>query len=453
MKTNCKYLQFGLNLDVLLQFPLNHHLNIYSNTTFMADQHVKREGLYTYDSFSGTNSTINSFNFFWWCAGVHQELLRQYPSENSKYTGLGGAILATFVLAAVSSGYAIHSVFDNWGWTLLFAITWGLIIFNFDRFLVSTMRKYGVSRRKQYMMALPRVVLALIIGLTIARPLELKIFEKEISVKVTENMHKKMLLNDSLLTRESAALMNAATNERNRLSERKALLEDTLHRLQQAYVQEADGTGGSQKRGIESITRLKMDAYSKASSWFNPELSLLAGDIRKQDSILQSANASLEAKKKVYEAELRKNVGFLERNKALSDLSNEESSVFWTSFFISLLIVLIEIGPILSKLMMPIGPYDIALAKEELTHMAQTENEMRKDKELVNEKQKSFYDNRKEVSDKLVKKLTAMQQKHIDEELEKWERGEWDPKNYRASMDEVMRKIKERYRYNEEDLL
>ena len=38
-----------------------------------------------------------------------------------------------------------------------------------------------------------------------------------------------------------------------------------------------------------------------------------------------------------------------------------------------------------------------------------------------------------------------MQQKHIDEELEKWERGEWDPKNYRASMDEVMRKIKERY--------
>ena len=53
----------------------------------------------------------------------------------------------------------------------------------------------------------------------------------------------------------------------------------------------------------------------------------------------------------------------------------------------------------------------------------------------------------------MVEKLTSMQQKHIDEELEKWERGEWDPKNYRASMDEVMRKIKERYKYNEDNLL
>ena len=102
---------------------------------------------------------------------------------------------------------------------------------------------------------------------------------------------------------------------------------------------------------------------------------------------------------------------------------------------------------------MPVGPYDIALAKEELTHMAFTENEMRKDKELVTARKKTFYENQREISDQLVKKLVAMQQKHIDEELEKWERGEWDAKNYRASMDEVMRKIKERYKFNEEDLL
>lgn len=418
-----------------------------------ADQQGKHESLYTYDSFSGTNNSSSKSNFLWWCAGAHQQLLKEFPSENSKYVGLGGVILATFVLAALSSGYAIYSVFEHWGWTVLFAITWGLIIFNFDRFLVSTMRKYGVSKRKQFWMAVPRIVLALIIGLTIARPLELKIFEKEIAVKVTENMHKKMLRNDSLLQRENDALMRTATSERNSLMARKSGIEDTLHRLQQAYVQEADGTGGSMHRGIEKLTRLKMDAYSNAFSQFNPQLLQLENSIHKQDSILNSAKAALEDKRKKYEASVQQNVGFLERNKALSDLSNEESSVLWTSFFISLLIILIEIGPILSKLIMPVGPYDIALAKEELSHMAAAENEMRKDKELVNEKQKSFYENQKEVSDQLVKKLTAMQQKHIDEELEKWERGEWDPKNYRASMDEVMRKIKERYKYNEEDLL
>ena len=83
-----------------------------------------------------------------------------------------------------------------------FGIIWGLIIFNFDRFLVSTMRKYGISQRKQSWMAVPRIALALLIGLTIARPLEMKIFEKEINVKMTENLHKKIQLNDSLLAME-----------------------------------------------------------------------------------------------------------------------------------------------------------------------------------------------------------------------------------------------------------
>ena len=417
-----------------------------------ANDKGKQDSLYSYDSFSG-NQKSSTGNFLWWCSGAHQELLKQFPSEHSKYAGLGGVILATFVLAALSSGYAIYSVFGSWIWTVLFAVIWGVIIFNFDRFLVSTMRKYGVSPRKQFWMAVPRIILAIIIGLTIARPLELKIFEKEIDVKVTENIHKKMLLNDSLLQLETRNLVQTATSERNRLMSRKANLEDTLHRLQQAYVQEADGTGGSMKRGIENLTRLKMDAYSGARNQFSPELQLLDGDIRVQDSILFAANSSLQEKRKEYEQSAKANVGFLERNKALSDLSNEESSVFWTGFFISLLIILIEVGPILSKLIMPVGPYDIALAQEELSKMAASENEIRRDKEMINEKKKSFYQKQKEVSEQLVDKLTAMQQKHIDEELEKWERGEWDPKNYRASMDEVMRKIRERYKYNEEDLL
>jgi Domain of unknown function (DUF4407) len=419
----------------------------------MANTNDQADSLYSYDSFSGNRKTTNNPKFLWWCAGAHQQLLREYPSEHTKYAGLGGVILATFVLAALSAGYAIFSVFGNIIWTVVFAVIWGLIIFNFDRFLVSTMRKYGVSTKKQIWMALPRIVLALLIGVTIARPLELKIFEKEIDTKVVQNMHHKVLLNDSLLQQENKLLIQTSSAERDRLLSRKISLEDTLHRLQQAYVQEADGTGGSGQRGIENLTRLKMDAYKNAVIQFTPELKLLAGGILQQDSIMNSAKATLEDKRKQYEATVKNNIGFLERNKALTDLANEESSVFWTSLLLSLLIILIEIGPVLSKLIMPVGPYDIALAKEELIQMAVSENEMRKDKELTSEKKKAFYQKQKEISDDLVDKMTALQQKHIDEELDKWERGEWSEKDHRASMDEVMRKIKERYRYNEEDLL
>jgi hypothetical protein len=328
-----------------------------------------------------------------------------------------------------------------------------LIIFNFDRFLVSTMRKYGISKRKQIWLAMPRIALALLIGLTIARPLELKIFEKEINTKVTENLHKKIQLNDSLLQQENANLVHNATLERNRLTERKLAIEDTLHQLQQAYVHEADGTAGSLQRGIENITRLKLDAYNRASLQFAPELAQLATGIQQQDTILSTATASLETKRKAYEAAAAGNVGFLERNKALSDLSHEESSVFWSSLLISLLIILIETGPILSKLMMPVGPYDIALAKEELLHMAASESDIRKDKELSHERKKVFYQKQKEMSDKLVNKLSSLQEKHINEELEKWERGEWNAKDHRASMDEVMRKIKDQYQMKEDGLI
>ncbi|NML21532.1 DUF4407 domain-containing protein [Pseudoflavitalea sp. G-6-1-2] len=420
----------------------------------MADTNQgQADGLYSYESFGGEPSRKSNSRFLWWCAGAHQQLLHQYPSEHSKYSGLGGAILATFVLASLSAGYAIYSVFGNWGWTLLFGLVWGLIIFNFDRFLVATMRKYGVSREKQLRMAVPRMLLALLIGITISRPLELKIFEKEIDTQVTKNLHKKMQENDSLLQIEHRQQLDQTTLERNRLSQRKLAIEDTLHRLRQSYIMEADGTGGSQQRGVDKLARLKMEAYNAALLQFRPELSAIDDGLRRQDSLLASTHQGLEQKRKEYEAAAKSNVGFLERNKALSDLADEESSVFWTSVLLSLLIILIEVGPVLSKLIMPVGPYDIALAQEELTKMAAAENEMRKDKELTSEKKRSFYRKQKEVSEELVDKLSKLQQKHIDEELDKWERGEWNPKDHRASMDEVMRKIRERYKLNEEDML
>lgn len=412
------------------------------------------DSLYTYDSFSGTSKRQGDrSNFLWWCAGAHQKLLQQFPSEQTKYAGLGGVLLATLILAALSSGYAIYSVFGNMMWTVAFAAIWGLIIFNFDRFLVSTMRKYGVSKSRQVWMAIPRLALALLIGLTIARPLELKIFEKEIAVKMQENQHHKIQRNDSLLRLENKHLIETADVERQRLTARKGTIEDTLSHLQNAYVQEADGTGGSGQRGIERLTRLKMDAYNKAQFQYAPELKMLDSSLRSQDSIISTAQLGLEQRRKDYAATTAVNMGFLEKNKALSDLSDEEPSVWWTSVLLSLLIILIEVGPILSKLIMPVGPYDIALAKEELLQMAEDENAMRQSKEVTFAKRKAFYQKQKEMSDELVSKLTELQKKHIDQELDKWERGEWNPKDHRASMDEVMRKIKEKYNVQDEDLI
>jgi hypothetical protein len=411
-----------------------------------------QNGLLTYSSFNHHHKKERSTNFLWWCAGAHQRLLKQFPSEHSKYAGIGGVILATFVLAAIAGGYAVFSVFGDWTWTIAFAIIWGLIIFNFDRFLVSTMRKYGVTTGQQLRMAVPRILLALLIGITIARPLELKLFEKEIDVKVAENRHKKMLLNDSLLNRETLAGIQTAESERNRLITRKQSIEDTIHRLQTAYVQEADGTGGSLRRGIESLTLMKQEAYITAVRQFTPELAQLNSGIAYQDSILSNVRATTEGKRTQYELDLAGKVGFLERNKALSDLASEESSVWWSNLLLSLLIILIEIGPVLSKLILNVGPYDIALAREELLQMAESEQDLKTQKETLIDKHKLILQKKKQVSEELVEKLTKIQRENMDKDLERWQKGETNM-NRKQSLDEVISKGKQQYDYDGENVL
>lgn len=411
-----------------------------------------QNGLLTYASFEHSHKKTSDRNFLWWCAGAHQDLLRQYPSEHSKYAGIGGVVLATFVLAAIAGGYAVYSVFGNWLWTIVFAVIWGLIIFNFDRFLVSTMRKYGVTKGQQLRMAIPRLLLALLIGITIARPLELKIFEKEIDVKVLENRHRQMLLNDSLLNKEMLATLQTAEGERSRMISRKQSLEDTLHRLQQAYVAEADGTGGSMRRGIEQLTLLKQNAYNTALLQHSPEMHDLQTGIAYQDSILQNARSNNEARRRQYEAGLADRVGFLERNKALSDLSSQESSVWWSNVLLSLLIILIEIGPVLSKLILNVGPYDVALAREELLQMAASEQEMRTEKETLLEKQRLIAQKKKQVSEELVEKITEMQQQQLDKDLQQWQSGE-SGTSKKEPLDDMLARSKRDYEYKDGNVL
>ncbi|HXB42670.1 MAG TPA: DUF4407 domain-containing protein, partial [Puia sp.] len=248
------------------------------------------------------------------------------------------------------------------------------------------------------------------------------------------------------------ALENA-TQERGVLMKRKLSVEDTLHRLQQAYVEEADGTGGSLQRGIDKLTRLKQDAYSAALHQFSPELQSITDKINYQDSVLNNSKATLALKHKQYEAEVASKVGFLERNKALSDLSSEEPSVFWVELFLSLLIILIEIGPILSKLIMAVGPYDVALAKTELLQMAASENEMRRDKQLHFDKLDAMYKNKKEMSDELMQQIKTSQQKHIKETFSNWENGTAASSTKRTTMASLVKNIKDQFDYEQEDMM
>lgn len=132
--------------------------------------------------------------FLWTCAGVNKRILRQCRTDYAKYAGIGGTILFTALMAMLSGGYAIYTVFDSELVALVFGVFWGLLIFNLDRFIVNTMYSDGKPTISpgEFFAGLPRIIIAIFLGVVISMPLELKIFEDEINVTIQEQIKDKI---------------------------------------------------------------------------------------------------------------------------------------------------------------------------------------------------------------------------------------------------------------------
>lgn len=136
--------------------------------------------------------------FLWICAGVNRRVLRQCPTDYAKYAGIGGTILFTALMATLSGSYALYSVFYNIYAAIAFGVFWGLLIFNLDRFIVNTMYSDGKSTISwmELLSGTPRIVMAIFLGIVIATPLELKIFEDAISIRIEQD--KDRILNERI---------------------------------------------------------------------------------------------------------------------------------------------------------------------------------------------------------------------------------------------------------------
>lgn len=140
----------------------------------------------------------NINEFFWLCSGVDRKVLRQCPTEYAKYAGMGGTIFFTACMAALSGGYAVSTVFESTVIAILFGLFWGMLIFNLDRLIVNTMYSDGkvTISWQELVSGLPRIVMAIFLGIVISTPLELKIFEDAIDIKIEQD--KDRLLNEKI---------------------------------------------------------------------------------------------------------------------------------------------------------------------------------------------------------------------------------------------------------------
>lgn len=139
------------------------------------------------DELAESGGRINEF--FWLCSGVNRKILRQCPTEYAKYAGMGGTIFFTACMAALSGGYAISTVFESTIIAILFGIFWGMLIFNLDRLIVNTMYSDGkvTISWQELASGLPRIIMAIFLGIVISTPLELKIFEDAIDIQIEQD--------------------------------------------------------------------------------------------------------------------------------------------------------------------------------------------------------------------------------------------------------------------------
>jgi hypothetical protein len=142
-------------------------------------------------------------NFLIALSGARREILEKCPTEKVKFQSLGWAILITCAMATVSMWFALTSVM---GFSAVvsfpFALIWGLVIMGIDRWLVTSMPADG---SRKFLIALPRLVLALLLGSLISTPIVLRIFQSEINNQIT--IIKAVRENQFLSSQEHGALV------------------------------------------------------------------------------------------------------------------------------------------------------------------------------------------------------------------------------------------------------
>ncbi len=123
--------------------------------------------------------------FLVFASGARPEILAQCPTDEATHVGLGGTVIATAGLSAISMFFALHSALHLSAFNALVGgFLWALIIFNLDRWLIVSQKRMD-SKRKQWINVIPRVVVALLLGIVISEPLLHQLFRPELDREVS----------------------------------------------------------------------------------------------------------------------------------------------------------------------------------------------------------------------------------------------------------------------------
>lgn len=299
------------------------------------------------------------------CAGSDEDILDKCPrSEHIKHAGFGSLVLVPATLGLFSMTYAISTFVSNPYLYVLAGLVWAIIVFVFDRFIVSSFRKKkSIAKDAKSVTFISRIIFSAFVGIAVAHPLVLLYFHDSIEVNMDEVANAKIdsIENVYQLQKRNYQLQNDT------IYRSIAALSDTIHRQEgilhdeiKGVVRGDDRTTGKAGEGptfkydTAYLNRLYNDlAQTKISNEAKKNENNIA--ITKLDSI-----KSAKVKRLTFSRD------YLEREKALSRLEDSNSIIRITTWFLILFFILVDILPVTWKGLTSKGPYDEYLNEIEL---------------------------------------------------------------------------------------
>lgn len=307
-------------------------------------------------------------NFFWFCSGANVSMLKRTPTDHQKYIGIGATVFFTGIFASIAAGYALYYVFNDLSdvkrisAAIAFGLLWGIMIFNLDRYIVSSMKKSGTFSG-ELKIALPRFILAGVIAMVISKPLELQIFHTSIEYKLREMEQAELKKIEDLKSLRYKAPIETIIKDIAQLQSQIDSQQVYSNTLAAEARKEADGTGGSGKRGVATIYKIKKDDATKAELELQRITALNQPQILAKQTELNQLRTELDSVQKAVNAGAYD--GFDKRLSALGAVALENNTIATASWFVMLLFLIIEISPVLVKLLSQRGPYDDLLEAHE----------------------------------------------------------------------------------------
>ena len=391
--------------------------------------------------------------FLWKAAGGDRYILeRATYSDQIKYMCLGGIVFATGAMAGLAGGYAFYTIFSPKGSALedsihyptvalsfVFGIIWGLMIFNIDRFIVTSTGKGDGTEKitwDELKSAIPRIIMGAIIAITISKPIEIRMFQTEINNKLYDKQEKLIAEFEKTTNINFENRLKVVEDDLGEVGKQRQDLIERIKIAEQAYTDNLMGKANGIVAGdgpLSKALKSQIDALKTELDRFEQ---INGAKIAEANKKRKELLAEKDEKLKNNEAVAKGLDGLLERIKLAHEVAG-----FWITLFITLLFLAIELTPIFFKLMLNKTPYDYLAENRDDLVRAENGIEVRydyyKDKEGVERHLIINHEAEKLIFEKI--KVTEIQKELTEYAIAKYK--EKEKEKIDANLDEYIKKI------------